>query len=224
MEPSPDLGVGCRIGVKVDADETTEHRPLDGHEDRLFDIGSGRPADDWTARRRQAPVRDPGRGHRFPPDCRVVVTTTTFGGGAGACLTTAFGGAVCPGLSWTYWMMCLTDGAGSTGWVTDRLHGGGRRTGARRREGGDQGARRGHRTHPEGDPEGTGVGPSLRRRDRGPPGGRGTIRGDGRHASWREPVPDTGHQSSPASPSDSPRAALATLWTVIVFCFGGAAT
>ena len=38
------------------------------------------------------------------------------------------------------------------------------------------------------------------------------------------PVPDAGHQSSPPSSSDSPRAALTTLWTVIVFCFAGGAT
>ena len=109
-----------------------------------------------------SPIRDPCRDHCFPPDCRVVATTTTFGGSAGACLTTAFGGAVCPGLSWTYWMTCLTDGAGRCGFGHRRLHGGGRGARTRCRERGDQGTCRGHGTHPERDPEGTSVRPGLR--------------------------------------------------------------
>ena len=50
----------------MDADETTEHRPLDGHEDRLVETEAGPlHATGATVGGTRALVREPGRDHCF---------------------------------------------------------------------------------------------------------------------------------------------------------------
>ena len=63
----------------MDADVTAEHRPVDGHGGRIVDTEVGSGTDGRQVLQRRSLVRERERDHFFPPDCRVV-TTTTFGG------------------------------------------------------------------------------------------------------------------------------------------------
>ena len=139
-------------------------------------------------------------------------------------LTTAFGGAVCPGLSWTYWMTCLTDGAAPAGSVTVVCT----VVVAVRRPGAANAVIRALAVAtapiPNAIRRGRASGRALGVVAEGVRTVADSLRRRGRHSSRRLSVPDAGHQSSPSSSSDSPPAALTTLWTVIVFCFAGGAT
>jgi hypothetical protein len=57
------------------------------------------------------------------PDWRVVVTTTILGVGFGAATTAAWGGAVWPGVSWTYRVTCLTGSVAASAMTVDTLAG-----------------------------------------------------------------------------------------------------